>query len=83
MPHLQILGPACGDCEALAHRVAAVARELGIDCQLERVTDVQRIVALGVLTTPALLVDGRAAVVGRVPSSAELRRVLGAAGDGT
>ena len=80
MLHLQVLGPACGDCEALAHRVAAVARELGIECPVERVTEVEQIVALGVLTTPALLVDGRVTIVGRVPSSAELRQVLTAAG---
>jgi len=73
---VQILGPPCGDCEALAHRARAVAQELGVQCEWERVTDVQQIVELGVLTTPALLVDGQVAAVGRLPTSSELRKAL-------
>ena len=76
MKTLQILGPGCPRCSALAAAAEKVARELGIEFELEKVTDIEAIMDFGVMMTPALVVDGEVKVVGRIPSADELRQLL-------
>lgn len=52
------------------------ATELGIEHEIEKVTDLQEIVSFGVLTTPALAVDGQIKVAGNLPSIEELKRLI-------
>ncbi|BAM02096.1 hypothetical protein CLDAP_40560 [Caldilinea aerophila DSM 14535 = NBRC 104270] len=52
------------------------AQALGIDYELEKVTEIDRILSFGVMTTPALVVDGVVKVVGRVPSVEQLKAVI-------
>lgn len=73
---IQILGTGCAKCRKLAEVSAAAAKSLGLDYKLEKVTEIEKIVALGVMSTPALLVDGTLRVSGRVPSADEMRRIL-------
>ena len=73
---LQVLGPGCPRCNALAEAAEKAARELGIDFELEKVTDIEAIMDFGVMMTPALVVDGEVKVVGRIPSADELRQLL-------
>ena len=73
---IQILGPGCGKCESLAASAAAAADELGLDYELEKVTDLGEIVKFGVMMTPAMIVDGQVKVVGKVPSPAEIRELI-------
>lgn len=76
MKNLQVLGPGCANCVRLAENVKAAAEQLGLDYQLEKVTDVQAIVRAGVMKTPALMIDGRVKFYGRVPNVDELKEML-------
>jgi small redox-active disulfide protein 2 len=76
MKKLQILGTGCPKCKALAQASEAAASELGIEYELEKVTDINDITSFGVMMTPALVVDGVVKVVGKVPNSEELKALL-------
>lgn len=77
MKKIQILGGGCRKCGQLAETTERAARELGLAYEVEKVTDWGRIASLGVMTTPALVVDGAVKVSGRVPSVAEMKQLLG------
>jgi len=74
---IQVLGTGCPKCKQLAEAAEDAARQLGVDYQLEKVTDINAIVGFGVMTTPALVVDGAVKVSGRVPSVEDLKKLLG------
>ena len=76
MMTIEVLGPGCAKCGRLESGVREVVAELGIDADVEKVTDLDRMIAYDVFTTPALVIDGRVVVAGRVPSRAELRTLL-------
>ena len=76
MPLVQILGPGCPKCQMLHDRVQKVAAKLGIDCTIEKITDMSTIVNFGVLSTPALVIDGEVKVSGRVPSDSQIEELL-------
>ena len=73
---IQILGSGCAKCNALATATETAAQSLGLEYEIEKVTDLERMIGLGVMMTPALAVDGRVKVEGRVPSVEELTRLL-------
>jgi len=73
---IQILGTGCKKCSNLADAADAAAKELGLDYEFEKVTDIVRIMEFGVMTTPALVVDGTVKITGRVPSNDELKKIL-------
>ncbi len=77
MNTLQILGSGCPKCKKLAEQTETAAKELGLEYELEKVTDVNQIMGFGVMLTPALAVDGDVKVVGKVPSIDELKTLLG------
>ena len=76
MKTLEILGPGCDRCEALAANAEAAAEELGIEFELIRVTDVYEIMQFEVMMTPALVVDGEVKIVGRVAPIEEIKPLL-------
>ncbi|HYG35404.1 MAG TPA: thioredoxin family protein [Clostridia bacterium] len=76
MKKLQILGTGCAKCTNLASATEQAAKALGIEYQLEKVTELSRIMSFGVMMTPALVVDGKVKVAGRVPSMEELKKML-------
>jgi small redox-active disulfide protein 2 len=71
MKTLQILGTGCTKCNQLA-----AATALGLEFQLEKVTDLKRIMTFGVMMTPALVVDGVVKCVGRIPKVDELKTLI-------
>ena len=73
---LQILGMGCAKCSALAQRAEQAIREAGVDAQLEKVTEVAEIARFGVMSTPALAIDGEVKAAGRIPSVDEIKRWL-------
>ncbi len=75
---IQVLGTGCGLCKRMTATVERAASELGVDFELEKVTALERIVAAGVMATPALVVDGRVRVVGRTLSLDEAKKILSA-----
>jgi small redox-active disulfide protein 2 len=76
MKKFQILGTGCSKCKRLTEQVEQAATELGIEHEIEKVTDLQKIVSFGVMTTPALAVDGQVKVAGNIPSMEELKRLI-------
>jgi small redox-active disulfide protein 2 len=76
MRTLQILGTGCPKCQKLTENTEAAAKELGVPYQLEKVKDIAQIMAFGVMTTPALAVDGKVKVAGKVPSVNEIKKLL-------
>ena len=76
MVTLEILGMGCPKCKVLAERTEQAARELGLDYSVEKVSDLERLVAYRVMSTPALAVNGVLQFVGRVPTVAALKELL-------
>lgn len=73
---IQILGTGCPKCMKLAEVAEQAARELGLAFELKKVTDINEIISFGVMTTPALAVNGVVKVAGRVPSVDEVKKLL-------
>lgn len=71
MKQVKILGTGCAKCNQLADAVKAVIASEGIEAEVEKVEDMQKIMAYNVLSTPALVVDGEVRCKGRVPSASE------------
>ncbi len=76
MKTLQILGTGCARCDALAAAVEKAAQGLGLAYELEKITDLRRIMSFRVVNTPALVVDGTVKVAGKVPSIDEIKQML-------
>jgi small redox-active disulfide protein 2 len=73
---IQILGTGCPKCKKLAENTETAAKALSIECAIEKVTDINEIMKFGVMITPALAVDGKVKVVGKVPSPEEIQKLL-------
>ena len=76
MKTLKVLGTGCAKCKKLAENTEAAATELGLDYEIVKITEISAIMGFGVMTTPALVVDGEVKVVGRVPDVAEIKGLL-------
>lgn len=76
MKKLQILGTGCPKCKKLAENTEAAAKSAGIEYELEKVTDINEIMKMGVMMTPALAVDGEIKVVGKVPDADTIKPML-------
>ncbi|MDR9449901.1 MAG: thioredoxin family protein [Acidimicrobiia bacterium] len=74
--NIKVLGSGCTNCQTLEQRTAEAANLLGLDAQIEKVTDYREIAAYGVMSTPALVIDEQVVVAGRVPKVAELQTLL-------
>ena len=73
---LQILGTGCPKCKKLAANAEEAAKGLGLDVEIEKVTDIDKIIDFGVMSTPSLAIDGKVVVVGKVPSVEEIKKLL-------
>ena len=76
MKKLIVLGPGCPRCENLYELTRQAADQLGIDYELEKLTDITQFAKFGVMMTPGLVVDGKLAVHGKVPSLDEIKGLL-------
>lgn len=63
---VQILGTGCPKCKALEQHAREAIAELGITAEIEKVTEIEKIMAMGVMMTPALAIDGTVKSTGRV-----------------
>ena len=73
---IQVLGTGCAKCTKLAALAEEAAKQSGIDYVLEKVTDINKIVGMGVMTTPALVVDGKPKCSGNLPSVEQIVKML-------
>jgi small redox-active disulfide protein 2 len=73
---IKVLGAGCVKCKELAEVAMLAVEQLGLDCELEKVTDISEIIKFGVIMTPALVVDGKVVVAGKVPRIETLKEIL-------
>lgn len=73
---LQILGSGCAKCNQLAEVAEMAAKELALDYEMEKVTDLNQIMSFGVMITPALVVDGKVKLSGKIPSLEQMKELL-------
>ncbi len=71
-----VLGSGCVKCNMVEQRTKSVVVELGIDAEIAKEGDINKIISYGILHTPGLVVDGEVVVSGRIPSMNELRAIL-------
>jgi small redox-active disulfide protein 2 len=76
MKKIQILGTGCPKCKKLAENVEEAIKNIGVECEIEKVTKINEIMKFGVMVTPALAVDGEVKVVGKVASPDEIKGML-------
>jgi small redox-active disulfide protein 2 len=76
MKKIQILGAGCPKCQKLAENAEAAAKNLGIEYEIEKVTDINQITSFGVMMTPGLVVDGEVKSSGKLLSASEIREFL-------
>ncbi len=75
---IKVLGPGCANCRRLEERTTEAVGGLGVQATIEKVTDPAEIAGYGIMRTPGLVVDERVVVSGRVPTTAEITRLLSA-----
>ena len=76
MHTVKILGSGCANCQRLTQLTAQALDELGIQAEVEKVTDYTEIAAYGVMSTPALVVDEQVVMAGRIPGLNSLEQTL-------
>ena len=77
MKQITILGPGCHRCKQLAASAKEAADGLGIEYQIEKVTDITKFADYGVMMTPGLVVDGKVRSQGKVPTIDQIKTMLG------
>ena len=76
MKKIQILGTGCSKCKKLAENAEAAAKELGIEYEIEKVSQINEIMKFGVMVTPALVIDGQVKVTGKVADAGAIKKML-------
>ncbi|SDW24273.1 small redox-active disulfide protein 2 [Lutibacter oricola] len=76
MKSIKVLGTGCPSCVSAEKVIEEVVNELNIDAKIERVTDIMEIMAFDVMKTPAVVVDGKVMIKGKVPSKDEVKAIL-------
>ena len=73
---IEVLGTGCAKCTKLYEAVENAAKEAGVEYTLTKVQDIKDIIAMGVSTTPALVIDGKLVHAGSVPTAEKLKELL-------
>ncbi len=76
MKKIQILGMGCAKCAKLYSAAEAAAKELGLEYEIEKVDDIEKITEMGVMMTPALAINGEVKFAGRLPSTEDLKKII-------
>ncbi len=73
---IKVLGTGCPKCKSLEKATREAVAELGINANIEKEEDIMKIMEYGVMHTPALVIDGKVVVSGRLPNEKELKSIL-------
>ncbi len=74
---IQVYGPGCANCQKLYKLAAEAVNEIGADIQIEKVEDLNNMMAAGVMRTPGLGFDGKVVLQGKIPTAATIKnRIL-------
>jgi small redox-active disulfide protein 2 len=74
--NIKILGTGCAKCNQLENVTKEVLKEMGLDIQIDHVKDIQKIMQYPILTTPGLVINEELVLAGRVPSKAEVTKII-------
>ncbi len=78
MKNIKILGPGCKRCQATEDMIRAEVGKLGVDMTIEKVTDYAAMAQFGVMSTPAVVIDGKVVHAGGLPKPEDIGKWLGA-----
>lgn len=73
---IQVLGMGCAKCNNLGANTREAVAKMGIEAEIEEVKDIQKIIAMGVMTTPALAIDGKVVASGRVLAPSQIIELI-------
>lgn len=73
---IQVFGPGCAKCQQVADNAVAAAEELGVEYEIEKITDFNVMMGFGVMMTPAIAVEGEVKSIGQVPTVGEIKEML-------
>jgi small redox-active disulfide protein 2 len=73
---IKVVGPGCMNCQTLEKRTYTALQELNLDANVEKVQEYQQIASYGIIRTPGLVIDGKVAVTGYVPTVDKLKEIL-------
>lgn len=76
MKKIQILGMGCAKCNKLYAAAEAAAKELGIEYEMQKIDDINKITEMGVMMTPALAVNDKIKFAARIPGAEELKKII-------
>jgi small redox-active disulfide protein 2 len=73
---VQVLGSGCPTCKKLFELTKQAAKELNLDIEVEYLTDIQKIIELGVMSAPVLAINGKAVLAGQLPSLEKIKKII-------
>jgi small redox-active disulfide protein 2 len=73
---IEVLGPGCPKCQATEANVKEAVKELGLEAEVRKVTDIKEIAGFGVFGTPSVVVDGKVKCVGKIPTKEDVKKWL-------
>jgi len=79
MQKIEVLGPGCSRCKETYRVVQHVVQQAGLDIEVVKDESIERMMALGLMSTPGIAIDGKVVVNGRIPKAEEVRKLLGVA----
>jgi small redox-active disulfide protein 2 len=74
---VKVLGPGCAKCKTTFQVIEKVIKENNLDVKLTKVDDIMEMMSYNIMTTPAVVVDGKVRMKGQVPSESDVKRLLG------
>lgn len=74
MLNIKILGSGCPRCHEVAKRTKEVVEELKIDANIEKVTDLKKIMEYKILSTPGLVINGKVVCSGKIPAKSQIKQ---------
>jgi small redox-active disulfide protein 2 len=73
---IEIYGSGCAKCKKTEEIVRQAVNELNIEAEISKIEDLQKIIDKGIMMTPAVAVDGEIKILGRVPSTQDVKKIL-------
>lgn len=74
--NITIVGTGCAKCKKLEELAREVVAEKGVEASIDKMTDINQIAKTGILMTPGLIIDGKVKVAGKLPSKAEVEKII-------
>ncbi len=73
---IQVLGAGCASCKKLHQMASEIVQDLGLDVKVDYITDVSKIVEMGIMQSPVLTINGKAVMVGFIPNKEKVKDLI-------